>query len=71
MTRARNELRDASPGASRSLKGWLGRGQNDALQRLPDQPLGTSLSGAGWGQGGRLRRVWAFVPASPFCGSWG
>lgn len=71
MTRARNEPRDASPGASKSLKGWLGRGQNDALQRLPDQPLGTSLSGAGWGQGGRLRRVWAFVPARPFCRSWG
>lgn len=71
MTRARNELRDASSGASGCLKGWLGRGQNDAVQCLPSQPLGTSLPGAGWGRGGRLRRVGAFASARPFGRLWG
>lgn len=71
MTRAWDELRDASPGASGSPRGWPGRGQNDAMRRLPGQPFYTSPSGAGWGRGGRLRQVGASVLVRPYGLSWG
>lgn len=38
MTRAWEELRDASPGASGSPRRWPGHGQSGAMRRLPGQP---------------------------------
>jgi hypothetical protein len=71
MTRTWEELRDTSPGASGSPRRWPGRGQNDAMRRLPGQPFYTSPSGAGWGRGGRLRQVGESVLVRPYGLSWG